>query len=58
MLAMLMRSKEEDVINVIEKRKNKYSLKQPISYNGDTLLHYAVASGKIKLTQYLIKNAP
>lgn len=55
---MLMRSKEEDVINVLEKRKNKTPLKQPISSNGDTLLHYAVASGKPKLILYLLKNIP
>jgi len=55
---MLMRGKEEDIINILEKRKNKTFLKQTVSSNGDTFLHYAAALGHGKVVKYLLKNAP
>lgn len=53
-----MRGKEEDIINVLEKRKDKNFLKQTVSTNGDTFLHYAAASGQGKVVTYLLKNVP
>lgn len=53
-----MRGKEEDIINVLEKRKDKNFLKQTVSTNGDTFLHYAAASGQGKVVNYLLKNVP
>lgn len=55
---MLMRGKEEDIISLLEKRKSKNFLKQTVSSNGDTFLHYAAASGQGKVVNYLLKNVP
>lgn len=53
-----MRGKEEDIINLLEKKKNKNFLKQTVSSNGDTFLHYAAACGQSKLVNFLLKNVP
>ena len=40
----MMTSREKEVISFLDKSKNKNILTELISYEGDTLLHYAAGS--------------